>query len=117
IDDLGNGVFRTVGAVSRYSALDQYVMGLRPASDVPPMFLVTGVTSGGNAGDAPRVGVEIRGTRKDVTITDIIAAMGTRRPDSSTAQKTFRQAFIYLVARPPESGADPPTLGSLPTAP
>ena len=106
IEDLGNGSFRTVGAVSRYSALDQYVMGLRPASDVPPMFLVKSVTSGGNAGDAPRIGVDIRGTRKDLTIADVIAANGTRRPDSSTAQKTFRQAFIYLVAGTPESGDD-----------
>jgi hypothetical protein len=92
--------------VSRYSALDQYVMGLRSASDVPPMFLVKSVTSGGNAGDAPRIGVDIRGTRKDLTIADVIAANGTRRPDSSVAQKTFRQAFIYLVAGTPESGDD-----------
>jgi hypothetical protein len=106
IEDLGNGQFRTVGAVSRYSALDQYVMGLRAASEVPPMFLVTRVTSGGNAGDAPRVGVDIRGTRKDVTIADIITANGTRRPDSSVAQKTFRLAFIFLVAGTPESGDD-----------
>jgi hypothetical protein len=106
IQDLGGGAFRTVGAVSRYSALDQYAMGLRAASDVPPMFLVTRVTSGGSPGDAPRIGVEIRGTRKDFTIADVVAANGTRRPDSSTAQKTFRQAFIYLVAGAPETGDD-----------
>src|SRR4249919_1809363 len=60
IEDLGNGVFRTVGAVSRYSALDQYAMGLRAVSEVPPMFVVTQVTSSQNAEDAPRIGVEIR---------------------------------------------------------
>ena len=106
IEDQGNGNFRTVGAVSRYSALDQYVMGLRSASEVPPMFLVTRVTSGGTAADAPRIGVDIRGARKDLTIADIVAANGTRRPDSSVAQKTFRQAFVYLVAGTPESGDD-----------
>jgi hypothetical protein len=106
IDDLGGGVFRTVGAVARYSALDQYVMGLRAAPDVPPMFLVTQATSGQSAGDAPRIGVEIRGTRKNVRITDIVAANGTRRPDAASAQKVFRQAFIYLVSQPRESGAD-----------
>ena len=106
IQDLGGGAFRTVGAVSRYSALDQYAMGLRAASDVPAMFLVTGVTSGGSAGDSPRIGVDIRGTRKDLTIADIVTANGTRRPDASTAQKTFRQAFIYLVAGTPESSDD-----------
>ena len=82
IEDRGNGQFRTVGAVSRYSALDQYAMGLRAASEVPPMFLVTQVNSGGSASDAPRIGVDIRGTRKDVRIEDVVAAMGPRTPDS-----------------------------------
>src|SRR5690348_6347875 len=98
IQDLGNGAFRTVGAVSRYSPLDQYVMGLRAAGDVPPMFVVTRVTSGGSAADAPRIGVDIRGTRKDLTIADIVAANGVRRPDVSSAPKTLRQAFIFLVS-------------------
>jgi len=106
IEDLGNGVFRTVGAVSRYSALDQYAMGLRAESDVPPMFLVTRVSSGQNPGDAPRIGVEIRGARKDVRITDIVAASGTRRPDAASAQKVFRQAFIYVVAQARETTDD-----------
>ena len=103
IEDLGNGVFRTVGAVSRYSALDQYAMGLRPPADVPPMFVVAKVTSGQNAEDAPKIGVEIRGTRKDVRIADIVAANGARRPDAATAPKVFRQAFIYLVGPTRES--------------
>jgi hypothetical protein len=106
IEDLGNGIFRTVGAVSRYSALDQYVMGLRADSEVPPMFLVSNVTSGQNAEDAPRIGVEIRGARKDVRIADIVAANGLRRPDAATAPKVFRQAFIYLVSQPRESADD-----------
>src|SRR4029078_4237634 len=80
----GNGVFRTIGAVSRYSALDQYAMGLRAASEVPPMFLVTSVTSGQAAEDAPKTGVEIHGTRKDIRIADIVAANGARRPDAAS---------------------------------
>ena len=106
IEDVGNGVFRTVGAVSRYSALDQYVMGLRAASEVPPMFVVTQVTSGQSAEDSPRVGVEIRGMRKDVRIADIVAASGTRRPDAASAPRVFRQAFIYMVSQARESSAD-----------
>jgi hypothetical protein len=106
IEDVGNGVFRTVGAVARYSALDQYVMGLRAPSEVPPMFLVTQVTSGQSAEDSPRIGVEIRGTRKDVRIADIVGANGTRRPDAAGAPKVFRQAFIYLVTQPRETSAD-----------
>ena len=81
-------------------------MGLRAASEVPPMFVVTQVTSGQSAEDAPRVGVEIRGTRKDVRIADIVAASGTRRPDAASAPKVFRQALIYLVSQARESSAD-----------
>jgi hypothetical protein len=106
IQDLGNGLFRTVGAVSRYSALDQYAMGLRSAAEVPPMFVVTKVTSGGSAEDAPRIGVDIRGTRKDVRIEDIVAAMGARQPGASAAQKVFRQAFLFVVAQPRETADD-----------
>jgi len=106
IQDLGGGAFRTVDAVSRYSALDQYAMGLRAASEVPPMFVVTNVTNGLGADDAPRIGVEIRGTRRDVRIEDIVAAMGSRRPDASTAQKVFRQAFLFVVTQPRETLED-----------
>jgi hypothetical protein len=106
IEDQGGGVFRTIGAVSRYSALDQYAMGLRAPSEVPPMFVVTGVTSGQSAEDAPRTGVEIRGTRKDVRIADIVAANGTRRPDAAGAPRVFRQAFVYLVSQARETSDD-----------
>ena len=106
IEDQGGGVFRTVGAVQRYSPLDQYAMGLRAAPDVPPMFVVTGVTSGQSADDAPRTGVEIRGTRKEVRMTDIIAANGTRRPDAASAPRVFRQAFLYLVSQTRETSDD-----------
>lgn len=106
IQEIGGGLFRTVGAVSRYSALDQYTMGLRAASEVPPMLLVTRVTTDQTAEDAPRIGVDIRGVRKDVRIEDIVAAMGARRPDASTAQKAFRQGFLFVVTQPRETVDD-----------
>ena len=40
IDDLGGGAFKTVDAVKRYSALDQYAMGLLSPSQVPDFFYV-----------------------------------------------------------------------------
>ena len=61
------------------------------------------MTSGQNPEDAPKIGVEIRGARKDVRIADIVAASGGRRPDAASAPKVFRQAFIYLVAQARES--------------
>ena len=67
------------------------------------MFVVSPVTSGGGAEDGPRIGVDIRGTRKDVRIENIVAAMGARQPDASVAPKVFRQAFIYIVSQTPET--------------
>ena len=95
ISDLGNGMFRTVGAVSQFGPLDQYAMGLRLPSEVPPMFFVRG--GNGDPERAPRIGVDITGTRKDVRIEDIITAMGPRVPSAATAQKNFRQAFLFVV--------------------
>ena len=70
------------------------------------MFVVTGVTSGQSSEDAPRTGVDIRGTRKDVRIADIIAANGARRPDAASAPRVFRQAWVYLVSQAPETSDD-----------
>jgi hypothetical protein len=84
--------------VSQYCALDQYAMGLRLPSEVPPMFVVR-APSNGTPSDPPRIGVEFRGTRKDVRIEDIIAAMGPRQPSAATAQKAFRAAFLFVVSQ------------------
>jgi hypothetical protein len=96
IRDDGGGVFTTVSATERFSPLDQYAMGLIPASDVPPFFYVADSTS--NAGSAPQIGVEIRGQRTDVRIEDVIAAEGARVPSSASAPKTFNMAFVMISA-------------------
>ena len=92
IEDLGGGSFRTVGAVQRYSLLDQYAMGLVPPSQVPPFFYVenpVNVVPNRGHGDAPQVGVTFNGTRRDVLIEDIIA-MPRRRACPSSADSSKR---------------------------
>jgi len=101
IRDNGNGTFTTFEATSRYSQLDQYVMGLRGPSEVEDMFYVANAP--GDPGDAPAIGITFPGERRDVRIQDIIAAEGPRVPSSATAPKSFNQAFI-LVTR---AGAGP----------
>ena len=110
IKDNGEGTsprFVTVAATQTYSPLDQYLMGLRDPSEVPPTFLVTNPTSTarslGNAARSPEVGVEFDGIRKEIRVEDIIEAVGARRPDASVSQKHFRQAFVLLV----DEGAEP----------
>jgi hypothetical protein len=106
IEDLGGGSFRTAGAVSRYSLLDQYMMGLVGASQVPPFFYVqtpTNVSPNRNRESAPQVGVTFSGTRRDVLIDDIIAIEGPRVPSVAESSRVHRQAFIYVSS----SGSNP----------
>jgi large repetitive protein len=101
IEDLGGGRFRTAGAVYRYSALDQYAMGLRAESEVPPFFYVeapANVRPSREADSAPQVGVSFDGTRRDVLIQDIVAVQGTRQPSAAESPRVHRQAFIYVLS-------------------
>ena len=100
------GTFRTVGAGLRYSPLDQYLMGLRRPDEVPPLLLVRSPsgTSNTSPSRSPETGVSFGGTRRDVTIGEVIGAMGPRNPAASTHLPPFRQAFIYVAVGGP---ADP----------
>jgi hypothetical protein len=101
IEALGGGTFRTVGAVNRFSALDQYAMGLRSEADVPSFFYVenpVNVQPPQQSDSAPRLDVTFSGTRRDVLIQDIVAAMGPREPSAAVSPRVHAQAFIHLVS-------------------
>lgn len=87
--------FLTVATVQGYSPLDQYLMGFRPAAEVPSTFLVKGSQYSNST--FPQVGISIRGERQDISVDDVIAAEGQRIPDSTVAQRQFRTAFIMIV--------------------
>lgn len=94
--DDGGGRFFSIGATSRYSPLDQYLMGLRSKDEVPSSFVITGAP-GYRASSAPRLNVNLQGQRLDVSIDDIIAFEGSRMPDADHSQKTFTGAFVLLT--------------------
>ena len=100
IEDLGGGSFRTVGAVRRYSRLDQYAMGLVAPSEVPPFFYVqspVNMSQQKTKDSGPQTGVTFNGTRRDVLIGDIISVHGARVPAAAQAPRVHRQAFLYVV--------------------
>lgn len=108
IEDLGNGQFRTVSATNRYSMLDQYAMGLVDSSQVPPMFVVLNITEvspARNARSSPEVGVTFRGTRRNVTIDEILSSTGQRVPSAAESPRDYRQAFIYVTSAGREADA------------
>jgi len=99
--------FLTTDTVQGYSPLDQYLMGFRPPEQVPDTFLVTNYPYFISPVSHPLSGVGFDGTRRNVSINDIIQVEGRRTPDSTVAQRRFRFAFILVVAQGTQpSGAD-----------
>jgi uncharacterized protein (TIGR03437 family) len=94
--------FLTVATVEGFSALDQYLMGLRPPDEVPDTFLVQNPRATSATGP-PRTGVSFDGTRRDIRIGEIIQAEGRRIPDHTVSQRKFRMAFVLITA----SGTEP----------
>lgn len=108
IADRGPGVsprFLTTDTVQGYAPLDQYLMGFRPPVDVPDTFLVTGVPAFMTQWH-PLRGVGLDGERQNISVENVIQAMGRRTPDSTVAQRRFRFAFIIVVAQGTEPTAD-----------
>ena len=100
IADRGAGRFETVDFARRFSALDQYAMGLRAAAEVPPFFYVDvpddfRPNRPFKASSAPEAGVRFTGVRRDLTIEDIVRAFGPRVP--AVGPPVFRQAFVLVA--------------------
>ncbi|MEO8096862.1 MAG: hypothetical protein ABI811_04130 [Acidobacteriota bacterium] len=106
-----NPRFRTTGTVEHYSALDQYLMGLRPPQEVPPSFAV--LNSGQTNSRAPQTGVSFNGTRLDIPVEDVIKAAGRRTPDSTVAQRQFRFGFVMIVDENADLSAGSPTAAAI----
>lgn len=96
-----------------YSDLDLYLMGLMPAEDVQPWFVIDDVSNCvdsalENLECAPATGHKfsadsytLDGTPREITIEDVIAAEGPRVPAFGDAPTTFDIAFL-LIKRPDE---------------
>jgi hypothetical protein len=98
IQDNGANVsprFSTVATVQGYAPLDQYLMGFRAPEEVPPTFLVS--APGYTAARSPQTGVSFDGTRRDISVQDVIQAAGRRTPDYTVAQRRFRFGFLLVA--------------------
>ena len=112
IRDEGGGSFETVGADQRYGPLDLYAMGLLAESEVPTTFYVENPSGATQTRDsAPQTGVSFSGTRREVSIADVVAAMGHRDPPAARSPRTHRQAWVYVVGR--GRTADPAAIAKL----
>ena len=82
----------------RYSPLELYLMGLLPASEVPPHY-VLGNSRILEVDDAANA-IIVSGSLEQVTIEEIIAEEGPRIPGSEESQKSFRMGTIVVSDRP-----------------
>ena len=96
--------FLTTATVEGFSPLDQYLMGVRPKEEVPDTFLVRRASTGSNR--SPQAGVGFNGERQNVTVDEIIQAVGRRTPDHTVAQRKFRFAFVLITADGQEPTAE-----------
>jgi hypothetical protein len=99
--DNGDGTFTAVEYDKRYGNLDQYAMGLLPANQVPPFFLLQDIKRA--ADDVPLdmlpvlPGAQYKGTKIDLTIDDIVRAMGPRQPATDPASGDLHMGVVLLT--------------------
>lgn len=115
--DLGGGIFRTVSATSTYNELDRYGIGVlsTPASvyfindptDFDPDILSNGVPIDPSSPLARTIppfappeaeSIQVKGTRQNVTFSQITAIEGNRIPAPSPELGKISMAFILLVS-------------------
>jgi hypothetical protein len=104
-------------AVGRYGNLDLYGMGLVPADEVPSFFFIDNVpgytrpSCADYLGSPPPARNPIMGTRVDVSIGDVIAAEGPRRPTADELLNNQHQDYfreVQVVVTSPLEKADSP---------
>jgi len=102
IEETSGGRFATVDIARGFCSLDQYLMGLRAPEEVPPFFYVDEPDDFRPArafkfSSGPEVGVSFTGTKREVRVEDVVAALGPRVPDARTAPHLLRHAFILVA--------------------
>lgn len=77
-----------------WSHLELYLMGLADASEVPDFFLLRNLRPAGEDAHGRPV---FRAERTKITVADVIAHEGPRRPDVEKAQRTFNTGIVVIV--------------------
>jgi hypothetical protein len=96
-----------------FSWLDLYLMGLASPDEVPPWFYVQNSNPPLGLEYWPAGGLTVSGTRRDVSIAQVIASMGNRLPASSSAQRQFVVCLVMLSSDPTSAGGAADTIGKI----
>ena len=77
-----------------WSYLDLYLMGMIGPSEVPDFFILQNLTQQGRDVNGHLI---FKADRAKITIQDVIAAEGLRRPDVNHSQRAFNTGFVMVV--------------------
>lgn len=96
--DKGNGTFMSADAGAYgFSWHDLYLMGLAAPEEVEPWFYIEKSDPALGGSYAPPPNSTFKGTRKDVTVQQVIEAMGPRNPSVGESPRTFRALFVLMT--------------------
>ncbi len=90
-EELGGNQFAAHGVEDdffHFCPLDLYLMGLSPAGQVGPFYVIQ---------DPSDVAGTITGTKKDITVQNVIWAEGDRDPAYPETQRVWKHAFVLLT--------------------
>lgn len=79
-----------------YSFLDLYLMGLAPPDEVPSYFYIANSNPPLAQSYYPPENQTYSGTRRDVAMSQLLEAMGPRKPAYPDTQRKFRVVFVLL---------------------
>ena len=82
-----------------YSWVDLYLMGLATPEEVPSTYVIDDSNPPLGLAYNPPSNITVTGKRHDLTIQQVIDAMGPRRPAVASSQHAFKVVFV-LVADP-----------------
>lgn len=85
------------GDTARFMDLSLYLMGFLPPSQVKPATLFVPSEPVPKQFSTNDIGRKFKGTKKYITVNDLIQLGGTRVPDSVNSQKDFSMAFVLVL--------------------
>jgi hypothetical protein len=97
--DNGDGTFTSPDVVGYfgYSWHELYLMGLASPEEVSPWFYIAESNPPLQIAYSPPPGTTVSGIRRNVTIQQVIDAIGPRRPVAAESQRAFRVLFVLLT--------------------
>src|ERR1035438_6456703 len=113
INDLGGGSFITGTVTQGFAPLDRYLMGFAPSSDVADTFVVLNPSA--SPLGHPQSGYFFTGSRLNISVNDVIQAVGRRTPDHTVAQHRFRFGFVLVVPEGAQDSAIAPNVQQVET--